>query len=474
MLGSCGSVFILILFCAIFALCTSNNVAGDVENNLSLEDWSLNDIPNPMNDFLKCNRHVRSAVCDPANLLTINEKDLIEGEINEVKGAQIGVLVINKMRRPIQPLEQASKMFAKGVHDQWGVGHKDNNDGILIFLSVKDRQFYISTGKGVMNKLDNNKIARIVGNIKGHLKANEFGYALRVAVVEINEVLNGKFDYFSLLPIGFVASLFIWAIYSEYVANKKKKSAQSTVKHLSKLAQELSEFEKTQDAFVPKCCPICLEDFTESKSECVSSPAEVKPSSQSIFGSIASKIWGNSAEIDKKKAEDEIQSLDGNSNESSRRPMVLHCGHVFCYSCLAQLLKKSNHHKCPICRKNIDKDKENEPSHSDDTTSPSSCQSETRSSLRYDEFTFRMNQMHTLYPNALDFEVLRLASMALQNHNTAMTLQHLNHGIHRAQTQLQQLEIQSRIRASGHRGSSYSGGFGGGGSGGGGGGGGGF
>ena len=49
----------------------------------------------------------------------------------------------------------AAQDFAKAIHERWGVGDAACNNGVLLLLSVGDRQVYISTGKGekAVNKL---------------------------------------------------------------------------------------------------------------------------------------------------------------------------------------------------------------------------------------------------------------------------------------------------------------------------------
>lgn len=41
---------------------------------------------------------------------------------------------------PGRDAPQQAQAFAKQLHDSWGVGRKACNDGVLLLLSVKDRQ----------------------------------------------------------------------------------------------------------------------------------------------------------------------------------------------------------------------------------------------------------------------------------------------------------------------------------------------
>ena len=65
---------------------------------------------------------------------------------------QVSVAVIRKMDRVlVRSLgkENAASIFAKKLHDSWGVGHAECNDGAVIFLSIDDRRSFVSTGAGL-------------------------------------------------------------------------------------------------------------------------------------------------------------------------------------------------------------------------------------------------------------------------------------------------------------------------------------
>lgn len=42
----------------------------------------------------------------------------------------------------------AAHAFAKDLHARWGVGDAACNNGVLLLLSIQDRQVYVSTGAG--------------------------------------------------------------------------------------------------------------------------------------------------------------------------------------------------------------------------------------------------------------------------------------------------------------------------------------
>lgn len=42
--------------------------------------------------------------------------------------------------------EVAAQRFAKQLHAKWGVGRRECDNGVLLLVSINNRQIYISTG----------------------------------------------------------------------------------------------------------------------------------------------------------------------------------------------------------------------------------------------------------------------------------------------------------------------------------------
>ena len=86
---------------------------------LSVRGYAPSDVPNPMINPAACGRPgvTKSAVCDPAFLLSKESKDVIEGYINAVVGAQISVVVIDQMKADFigsDEIELASEKVESG------------------------------------------------------------------------------------------------------------------------------------------------------------------------------------------------------------------------------------------------------------------------------------------------------------------------------------------------------------------------
>ena len=151
----------------------------------SAAQWSPESFPNPLKDVRRCGRGGKpSWICDPDHVLSDYSQNVIEGIIHEIAAAQdpyrsahcpasasdapgyqVGACVAVKspcvhllqanLQRALQvavalvdsmklekgrsQAEQA-EVFAKSVHNTWGVGDATCNSGLVLFLSKNDRQ----------------------------------------------------------------------------------------------------------------------------------------------------------------------------------------------------------------------------------------------------------------------------------------------------------------------------------------------
>lgn len=105
---------------------------------------------------------------------------------------QVAVALVKKMELDgsIGPQEMA-RTFAKQLHAQWGVGLADCDNGVLLFLSMKDKQIFISTGKGSEEHLSNESIDVILEWMKPYLRKGDYDEALIRAVSNIGLGLSG-------------------------------------------------------------------------------------------------------------------------------------------------------------------------------------------------------------------------------------------------------------------------------------------
>ena len=89
--------------------------------------------------------------------------------------------------------EKEMKDYAVKLANKWGVGDKDNNNGILIAVSRKLRTVYISTGTGMGTILPNDACQKIIDErMLPNLKKGKYYDAILSALSGIEEALGMK------------------------------------------------------------------------------------------------------------------------------------------------------------------------------------------------------------------------------------------------------------------------------------------
>jgi uncharacterized protein len=83
------------------------------------------------------------------------------------------------------------KSFSEDLFNDWGLGKKDKNNGVLIVVSVNKRMVRITTGLGVNDKLTDALGDHIINDIMiPEFKQNNYGKGIANAVNEIIRILE--------------------------------------------------------------------------------------------------------------------------------------------------------------------------------------------------------------------------------------------------------------------------------------------
>jgi hypothetical protein len=89
--------------------------------------------------------------------------------------AQVAVALMRKMNIGFfGSADQAAANMAEALHNTWGVGLKECDNGVLLLLAVDDRQMYISRGKGAASRLRDDVIDRIIENARPLLRSQRY------------------------------------------------------------------------------------------------------------------------------------------------------------------------------------------------------------------------------------------------------------------------------------------------------------
>jgi len=375
--------------------------------------WPVDDIKYACTDDIR--------VCDPEAHVEsegedhgiINPKDvrLLEEQIKQLEetyfvecndgsniNIQISIVIVPSMSTQDLPhsysLDDAVKMFARTLHNEWGVGNScgRKSSGILLFVSIHDRSMYVSTSNGVQAVLTTERLEYIMEQrMKPYLKNERYYKALESFVVSVEEYFESGPPSVLEQNAGLLILAGILGIFGiiQWFQSRQVNQYEEVQEQLSKLDREKALLKMGQY----KCtsCPICLEDFKSgsveyNESECSDEGTPLNIAGGDVIGSDGLPV------------------------------RILRCGHAFNETCWKDWMRKGRNSsdvtKCPVCKMDI-----NEPT-ATQTTDTSTTQNDhvppsptsrplrrRRTPTNYDvnrwyraERNFRLTRMMTRYP----------------------------------------------------------------------------
>lgn len=401
--------------------------------------WGPGDYPNPETDPAACRRSEvatgRSHVCDADGMLSAKSRDVLEGIIQDVEagrhpyvlmqcgskgneGFKVAIAVMRRMQvAPGGDEGHTAQTFAKQLHDEWGVGDKACNNGVLLLLAVENRQVYISTGAGALKALPDSKVQTILARMRPQLRAANYDRAVEQAVVDIGLGLAGAdfdddngsswFDPVIVCILGLIGGCFA---VSWWNGRKKRREASTCKRLLQKLKEEQQTAMRT-NRYQTTSCPICMDDFAPDSACGGSQGGSSRASGGSDDGAPsapllkATKVQSGSGGGDSAapSAPPLPASMGGNDPPVLRRPLALPCGHRFCEPCISQWVDINSSTTCPVCRKSIrdDDDGGAGPSQAPLRSNADGAQEQAQGGYRdlfMDDFAFRLGILQNRYP----------------------------------------------------------------------------
>ena len=64
------------------------------------------------------------------------------------------------------------------LFNEWGIGHKEDNRGLLVLLSMEEHRSRIEVGRGFETLFPNERVAAIVADMAPDLKVHHYSQAL--------------------------------------------------------------------------------------------------------------------------------------------------------------------------------------------------------------------------------------------------------------------------------------------------------
>lgn len=285
----------------------------------------------------------------------------------------------------------AAHRIAKALHAKWGVGLAACDNGVLLLLSVSDRQVYISTGTSAQAAMSNSDLEGVISAMKPKLRTLKFDEAVEGAVVDIGLFLAGRStsNEWEIFPILFFLGI-IGMLFANFWKSIRERRRYRDCRSALQRVKDEQEKLRTKEWSKPRTCPICLEEFsvnpeiipepsapdvpgTSSISDDPSAPLLPSESGNALRGGGSSEEEGD-ASTSKGAAGPSSSGLrrrnsgkmecghnhgtaaaggkKGGSDEVVRTPITLRCGHTFCEACLGTWLDRAI--TCPICRDPVD------------------------------------------------------------------------------------------------------------------------
>ncbi|MDD4156114.1 MAG: TPM domain-containing protein [Endomicrobiaceae bacterium] len=118
-------------------------------------------------------------------------------ELDKKTGVQIAVAIVNDL----QGLDR--DLYANELYREWGVGNQ-SDEGVLILLATKDREFKVEVGYGSEGYLTDGKTGQIIDQyVYPFLRSNDFSDAITQSVArfsmhiakEKNVTITGQTNY---------------------------------------------------------------------------------------------------------------------------------------------------------------------------------------------------------------------------------------------------------------------------------------
>jgi uncharacterized protein len=104
-------------------------------------------------------------------------------EVDQKTHAQIAVVTIHTL----EGLEAAD--FANQLFKRWGVGHQDDNRGVLVLLAVADHKYYVEVGYGLEPILPDGVVGGFGREMVPRLRAGDYNGGLLKLTSEIADVI---------------------------------------------------------------------------------------------------------------------------------------------------------------------------------------------------------------------------------------------------------------------------------------------
>ncbi|MBQ4507951.1 MAG: TPM domain-containing protein [Paludibacteraceae bacterium] len=144
--------------------------------------WMVQTVPNPRNT------NAKAYVANPDNILTeedIAKLDKISSTLYQYTGVELVTVVLDDIG------DATAFDFSYDLFNLWGIGDKDKNTGVMLFLAVKSREVEIRTGGGMEGLLTDYDCGEILDNdVLSFFRQGDWGGGLVSGATAIYDALT--------------------------------------------------------------------------------------------------------------------------------------------------------------------------------------------------------------------------------------------------------------------------------------------
>ena len=154
-------------------------------------------------------------VNDFANILSVEQKTQLETVLLNFKkksGDELAIVTVPTLG------DETVESYAVALFDEWGIGEKGKDNGLLILHAPNERQIWIEVGYGLESYITDAKAGSVYRNILSPaFKKGDYIGGYMSAVTAIIDTLDGQVDAIpqdtEMSLYGFNIEWFFWAIF---------------------------------------------------------------------------------------------------------------------------------------------------------------------------------------------------------------------------------------------------------------------
>lgn len=131
-------------------------------------------------------------VTDKADMLSHEDEVTIEAVLNEIyeqSGIEYAVYITSSLNG--DSIENASLNEFRSL----GLGNKEKNNGLLLYIAKEDRQFRLEVGYGLEGVITDTQTSKIINCMTSYFQSEDYRSGILAAITKTVETLNSSGEY---------------------------------------------------------------------------------------------------------------------------------------------------------------------------------------------------------------------------------------------------------------------------------------